>query len=95
MTLGKTCSSPSRSWLLVSHWVACFLLFDLVVQTWHEGEHRVRFCWKQDIIRKFVPSAVFKQIEDGTLTYVNEMSPLLERKAATGINTLRAHEACA
>ncbi|CAK9097967.1 Adenylate cyclase type 10 (Germ cell soluble adenylyl cyclase) (sAC) (Testicular soluble adenylyl cyclase) [Durusdinium trenchii] len=26
-----------------------------------------------DIIRKFVPSAVFKQIEDGTLTYVNEM----------------------
>lgn len=26
-----------------------------------------------DVIRKFVPSAVFKQIEDGTLTYVNEM----------------------
>ena len=29
-----------------------------------------------DIIRKFVPSAVFKQIEDGTLTYVNEMRDL-------------------
>eukprot|EP00931_Biecheleriopsis_adriatica_P090950 TRINITY_DN64859_c0_g1_i1.p1 TRINITY_DN64859_c0_g1~~TRINITY_DN64859_c0_g1_i1.p1 ORF type:complete len:1150 (+),score=235.68 TRINITY_DN64859_c0_g1_i1:159-3452(+) len=26
-----------------------------------------------DVIRKFIPSAVFKQIEGGTLTYVNEM----------------------
>ena len=35
-----------------------------------------------DIIRKFVPSAVFKQIEDGTLTYVNEMRALVETDRA-------------